>query len=258
MIFARTGEVLDQLAEVAAVQLRPTLARGADEADGEARVIGHRDDRRLAVPRKPLDPDLLRVDGLVGLEVVQRAARAPGPGAEGAPIVGLARLPLVAQADDTPGQPRSVIGLDAVGNDDGVAPPLGEDLLLPGRASAAEAPGGAALDVAFGVAPFACGPPGRGPNPPNPNSIITGTGPSASAGVVRVSWMFTVICGHLALSTRPTSRFVMTGMSPTFSSVVLVTSHFTRERPSGRGRRPRGRSPRRSPAGVWSTTARRT
>ena len=44
-------------------------------------------------------------------------------------------------------------------------------------------------------------PPGRAPDPPKPNSIITGTGPFASAGVVSVSWMSTLICGHLVLST---------------------------------------------------------
>ena len=131
------GDVLDQLAEVAAVQLRAALARGADEGDGEALVVGHRDERRLAVARVALDPDLLRVHGLVGLEVVERAARAPRPGAQRAPVVRLARLALVAQADDALRQPRAVVGLDAVGDEDRVAPALRQHLLLPASARSA-------------------------------------------------------------------------------------------------------------------------
>src|SRR5438445_13795078 len=66
------------------------------------------------------------------------------------------------------------------------------------------------------------------PNPPmNPNCIITGTGPVAFAGDVRDTWMFTVISGYDELSTLPASCFVMTGTSPLFVLVVLVTSHFT-------------------------------
>ena len=39
--------------------------------------------------------------------------------------------------------------------------------------------------------------------------MITGTGPFASAGVVSVSWMSTVIGGYAELSTWPTSFFVI-------------------------------------------------
>src|SRR3979411_751687 len=42
---------------------RPPRARGADEADGEGRVIRHCNERRLAVAREPFDADLLGVDG---------------------------------------------------------------------------------------------------------------------------------------------------------------------------------------------------
>src|SRR5262249_28616081 len=86
------------------------------------------------------------------------------------------------------------------------------------------------LVSAFFITAFlaaAPGPPGRGPKPPKPKSIITGTGPVASAGVVSVNWMSTVISGYDELSTCPTSRLVMTGLSPTLSLVVAVTSHFT-------------------------------
>src|SRR5262249_14744167 len=86
------------------------------------------------------------------------------------------------------------------------------------------APFVAALGIAFLAA--APGPPGRGPNP-KPNSIITGTRPLASAGGVSASWISALICGDFAVSTCPTSRLVMAGMSPTVSLVVLVTCHVT-------------------------------
>ena len=109
------------------MQLRPAFTGGTDKADGKPLVVGHRHERGLAVARKPLDPDLLGVDGLVGLEVIQGAAGPPGPGPQRTPVVGLAGLPLVAQSDDALGQPRAVVGLDAVRDDDRVAPALGQD-----------------------------------------------------------------------------------------------------------------------------------
>ena len=50
---------------------------------------------------------------------------------------------------------------------------------------------------------------------------------AVEAGVVNVTWMSTVICGYEELSTWPTSCFVMTGVSPIASLVVLVASHLT-------------------------------
>src|SRR5215203_7116923 len=44
------------------------------------------------------------------------------------------------------------------------------------------------------------GAPRPGPNPP-PNCMMTGTGPFASAGVLRLNWMSTLICGYAELST---------------------------------------------------------
>ena len=80
----------------------------------------------------------------------------------------------------------------------------------------------------FAASPFGAALPGAPPGlGPKPNSIITGTGPTALAGVVRVSWMSTVICGHLALSTWPTSVFTTVNTSPTFSPVVAISSHVT-------------------------------
>src|SRR6266550_4934181 len=66
------------------------------------------------------------------------------------------------------------------------------------------------------VPPGAFVPRRKPPNPPKPNSIITGTGAVALAGVVNVNWMSALISGHKELSTRPTSCFVMMGTSPLF------------------------------------------
>jgi hypothetical protein len=57
--------------------------------------------------------------------------------------------------------------------------------------------------------------------------MITGTGPFAFAGVLRLNWMSTVTWGYDELSTCPTSSFVMIGTSPFIPFVVLLTSHVT-------------------------------
>src|SRR5205807_9073279 len=102
-----------QLAPVAAVQLRAAFAGRGDEADGEALVIGHSHQRGFAVARQSFDADLFCVLLLVCFEIIQRAARAPGPSAQSSPIVGLTRPALVAEADDAARQPRAVVGLNA-------------------------------------------------------------------------------------------------------------------------------------------------
>src|SRR5271165_415584 len=73
-------------------------------------------------------------------------------------------------------------------------------------------------------------PGGRAPKPPNPakpNCIITGTGPGALTGVLKVTWMLTEMSGSDELSTWPASCLVITGTSPFVSFFVLVTSQFT-------------------------------
>ena len=214
VVLARAGDVLDQLAEVAAVQLRAAGAGRADEADGEALVVRHRDERGLAVARQPLDADPLRVDGLVGLEVVERAARAPGPGRSAPQSSSLRGWPLLTRPMMPRVRPAPLSAWMLVGDDDRVAPALGEDLLLPrmGPPAARRRPPAG---------------PARRARPPPPNSMITGTGPFAFAGVVSVNWMSTSICGYAELSTCPTSFFVTTGTSPSVPFVVLVTSHVT-------------------------------
>src|SRR5262245_65710690 len=124
MVFAGAREVFYQFAEIAAGEVRAALPGRADKADGETLVVGHRDQRGFPITRKPLDADLFGVHRFVGLEIIERAARAPGPGAQRPPVIWLARLALVAQADDALRQTCAVVGLNAGRNDDGVAPAL--------------------------------------------------------------------------------------------------------------------------------------
>ncbi len=133
VVLAGTGHVLDLFAEIAPMQFGAALARRSDEANREALIVGHRDERSLAVPGQSFDADLFRVDGVVSLEVVECAAGAPRPRAQRAPVVHVARLSLVHQADDAVGQARAVVGLHARRNQNGVAPAFGEHLLLPCR-----------------------------------------------------------------------------------------------------------------------------
>src|ERR1700719_2183917 len=79
MIFDSSREVLDRLAPITAMQLCSTLAGGTDQNHGEASVVRHRDQRRLALARTALDPDLLRVRSLIALEIIEPASRAPAP-----------------------------------------------------------------------------------------------------------------------------------------------------------------------------------
>jgi hypothetical protein len=127
VILARTSEVLDGLAEIAAVGLGAALAGGADKHERETRLKRHRDQRGLAVARHALDTDTFAVDGAVGLEVVEPARGSPRPGAERAPIVGMARLAAIDEADDALGEARAVIGLDAGGRDTRIAPTGGDE-----------------------------------------------------------------------------------------------------------------------------------
>src|ERR1019366_5673411 len=104
----------------------------------------------------------------------------------------------------------------------GPRPPPGPP--APNAGAPGAAPGAPTAPRPAGSGPRA--PPKPPPKPP-PNSMITGTGPAALAGVVNANWMSTVICGYAELSTWPTSCLAITGTSPTVSLVDLVTSHFT-------------------------------
>src|SRR6202000_1969585 len=61
--------------------------------------------RRLAQPGMPEDDKLPGIDSLVGLQIVRDTFQSPGPGADGAPLIGL-DLQL-------PGQPRANARLPA-------------------------------------------------------------------------------------------------------------------------------------------------
>jgi hypothetical protein len=61
------------------------------------------------------DADLFGIHGSVGFEVVEDAAAAPGPSANSSPVVGLAGLAFVDEADDALGEAGSVVGLMLVG-----------------------------------------------------------------------------------------------------------------------------------------------
>ena len=76
-------------------------------------------------------PTCLASTDFIGFEIIEAAAGSPGPGAECAPIVEFAWLAFVDEADDAFGEAVAVVGLDAGGNVDGVAPAFGEELLLP-------------------------------------------------------------------------------------------------------------------------------
>src|SRR5258708_39979548 len=64
----------------------------------------------------------------IRLEIIQCARGAPGPRPQRTPVIGLARLAVVDQSDDTLGETRAVIGLNARGAQECVAPTVREQL----------------------------------------------------------------------------------------------------------------------------------
>jgi hypothetical protein len=129
VVLPRSGQALDCLAEVAPEQRRAALAGGADKDDCKARLERHRDQGRLAKARYALDAHACGVDRRVGFEEVEGARSTPGPRAQGAPVVGLAWLASVHQADDAARQPGAIVGLHAHRVQEGVTPPGGDQLL---------------------------------------------------------------------------------------------------------------------------------
>ncbi len=176
----------------------------------------------LAIPRVAFDADLFRIHILVGFKIVKAAARTPCPRLQSTPIIELARLALVGQADDSLRQARAIVGLHTGRDVFGIAPAPRQHLLLPCRPRPAIAAncGNRLASIAMNSLL-------------KPSSMMTGTGPLASAGVVSVRSMFTVISGSAELSTCPTSVFVITGTSPFFSCTVLTTSQLTLGRFAG-------------------------
>src|SRR5260370_26520934 len=70
-----------------------------------------------------------RVHRGVGLEIIQGARGAPGPRPQRTPVIRLARLALVDQADDSLRETGAVISLNTRGVQECVAPTVGEQLL---------------------------------------------------------------------------------------------------------------------------------
>jgi hypothetical protein len=132
VVGAVAGEVLDDLAVVAPHERGAAFPRAADEADGDALVERHGDQRRLAVARHALQRDAGRVDGPGRREVVDRAGGAPAPGPEHAPVVEIARLALRREPDDPLSEARAVVGLNGGREQLGVGPAAGENQVARG------------------------------------------------------------------------------------------------------------------------------
>src|ERR1035441_9969452 len=122
VVFPGAGKALHCFTEVAAMQLCATLTGRPHQDHRETGLKRHRDEGGLAVARYSLDADLLRVHGGVGFKVVQAARRAPGPGTQRSPVIGLAGLASVNETDDAFSQPSAVVRLDAARIDGRVAP----------------------------------------------------------------------------------------------------------------------------------------
>jgi len=75
---------------IAAVQFGPAFARGADVSGPEALIVRHGDEGCLAITGVTLQGDMPGVHGFIRFEIIEGAAGAPGPRAQGAPIVRLA------------------------------------------------------------------------------------------------------------------------------------------------------------------------
>jgi hypothetical protein len=88
---AAAGHVLPPLAEIAPHQLGAAGARARDVGIGEGVVERGGDEHALAEARMALERDALAVDPRVAREFLAQLARAPGPGAQRAPVVLLAR-----------------------------------------------------------------------------------------------------------------------------------------------------------------------
>src|SRR5208337_3007319 len=101
----------------------------------------------LAVTRYAFDTHFLWINLRVwiGLKVVYQLADTPSPGAQGAPIIGLARLALVGQTDNPLTQRiAAAVWLNAAGIDGTITPSLAKGLL---GNTAAHAPAHAAAEL---------------------------------------------------------------------------------------------------------------
>src|SRR5579883_2334539 len=131
VILARSRHVLQLLPKIPPVKFRSALAGRTDVCNRESRVVSHRHQRRFPVTRMAGDPDPSRIYRGVALEVVQRAARSPGPRAKRSPVVEFARLSAIGNPDDSTRKSPAVVFLNTRGNERRVTPAFGQELLLP-------------------------------------------------------------------------------------------------------------------------------
>jgi hypothetical protein len=67
MIFARSGKILHRFAPIAAVQFRAAFSGRSNQSQRKTRIECHGHQRRLAVARNALDPNMPGVHGRIGL-----------------------------------------------------------------------------------------------------------------------------------------------------------------------------------------------
>src|SRR5262245_16123471 len=130
VVFALRRQILHGFTPVATMQFCAAFTGRPNEDERKPRVIGHRDESSLPVPGDAFDSDFLRIDCLVGLEIIQTTGGSPRPGAQPTPVIRLAELPLVDEPNDALGQPGAIVGLNASGIDRRVTPTSSQQLLL--------------------------------------------------------------------------------------------------------------------------------
>ncbi len=84
-------------------------------SDRKSRIVDHCHQRRLASAGVAHHADLRAIHVGIGLQIVEDPAVGPRPGAQHAPVVELARLAMVHQADDSLVEARAIVGLHGTG-----------------------------------------------------------------------------------------------------------------------------------------------
>ena len=82
VILAASRYIANLFAKVAAVEFGARFAGRTDVGDREPLIVGHCDQRGLAVTRVPCNSYLFRIYGFFSLEIIEGAAGAPRPSAQ--------------------------------------------------------------------------------------------------------------------------------------------------------------------------------
>ena len=101
VILGGRSKIFHLLAEFTSENFGASFTRGSNKGNRQTRLVRHGDQGGLSVTREAFNAHLFGVNGFVGLEIVERTARAPSPRPERTPVVQLARLPLVDQTNDS-------------------------------------------------------------------------------------------------------------------------------------------------------------